>query len=181
MSINYTNLRLALYQIINTLTGKQTIWSNQNANTPEGDCLILNISSFRFVGGTDWQSKPNASDEAQTQGDRELILSIQCISENSMQILLDLIDKLNLSSGTDLLCSKKIAYVDMDGDIANITTYINKSFETRAAVDLVFRISKNYSAPTVDQVNHVSSVGINGELVENATEEPYPVEFVVNE
>ena len=54
MSINIVGLKTALATVINTLTSKKVIWSDQNAPTPDGDYIAMKISSVRFVGGTDY-------------------------------------------------------------------------------------------------------------------------------
>lgn len=183
MSINVKSLKTAIAAVIKELTTKNVIWANQNSNTPDGEFLSLKISSTRFIGFTDWTGSPEEQEDqtfqTPTQGDREIVLSIQCISQNSMEILLDLVDKLNLNSYLELLASKKIAYIGMDGDIADITVQINNSFETRAAVDLVFRISKNYSSATDNETGIVESVEIAGELDGNGLETPVEIDLIV--
>ena len=87
MSINIVGLKTALATVINTLTSKKVIWSDQNAPTPDGDYIAMKISSVRFVGGTDYYSKPNAGELSKTQGDREIVLSLTCVSEDGMGIL----------------------------------------------------------------------------------------------
>lgn len=183
MSINIKSLKTAIAAVIKTLSTKDVIWANQNSNTPDGEFLSLKISSTRFIGFSDWQGSPELQEDetfqTPTQGDREIVLSIQCISQNSMEILLDLVDKLNLNSQLELLASKKIAYIGMDGDIADITVQINNSFETRAAVDLVFRISKNYSSVTDNETEIVESVELSGELDGNGLETPLEIDLTV--
>jgi hypothetical protein len=180
MAIAFDSLRTNLATVLNTITGKKIVWSNQNANTPSGDFVLLKITSMRFVGFTDWQGKPDASEKTQTQGDREIVLSIQAISENAMGILLDLLDKLNLNSNIDLLSTNKIAFVNVEGGVNDITTQVGHSFESRAAVDLVFRISKNYSSATEDDTAVVQSIGIGGELDGNVLPDPVELSIVVD-
>lgn len=186
MTVNVKSLKINLATIIKTLTGKNVIWMNQNSNTPAGEFLMLKISSMRMVGFTDYYSKPqikSIEDDTymvDTQGDRELILSIQCISENSMEILLDLVNKLNLNNNLSLLSSKKIAFVDLEGDISDISTMINNSFESRATVDLIFRISKNYSTATDNEIEIVESIGIQGTLDNNGVLDPVAVDLTVD-
>lgn len=183
MSVNLKSLKTALAEVLKTLSTKSVIWANQNSNTPDGEFLSLKISSMRFVGLTDWQGAPELQDDqtfsVPTQGDREIVLSIQCISQNSMEILLDLVDKLNLNSHLELLASKKLAYIGLDGDIADITVQINNSFETRAAVDLIFRISKNYSSDTANETGIIESVELSGELDGNGLEDPVVINLTV--
>lgn len=183
MSINIKSLKTAIAAVIKTLSTKDVIWANQNSNTPDGEFLSLKISSTRFIGFSDWQGSPELQEDetfqVPTQGDREIVLSIQCISQNSMEILLDLVDKLNLNSHLELLASKKLAYIGMDGDIADITVQINNSFETRAAVDLVFRISKNYSSDSDNELGIIESVELSGELDGNGLEDPVEVDLTV--
>lgn len=182
MSINYKELRTNLIFIVNSLTGEKVIWQNQNSNTPDGEFLSMKITSMRKIGGTDWEGKPvevDATFFSPTQGDREFILNIQAISQDSMEILLDLIDKLDLNTTIELLNSKKIAYVGLDGDIADITVQIDNSFETRASAELLFRISKNYTANTVNEVEIVESIGIEGEF-NNDTPNPLDIDLIVS-
>jgi len=164
MSINILGLKTSLATVINTLTNKKVKWADQNSPVPNGDYIDMKISSVRFLGGTDYYSKPNADGLIQTQGDRELVLSLICISEDAMGILLDLIDKLELPNNFDLLFENKLSYVNIESDPVDITITVNKSFETRSAVDLVFRISKNYSSDTQISVPVVNSIGILGEV-----------------
>jgi hypothetical protein len=184
MSINFRSLQVNLATVIKELTSQVVVWSNQNTNTKDGDHLILNITSIRIIGGTDWEgpaiAKGDGTFAAKTQGDREIVLSIQSISKNCMEILLDLVNKLNFNSTLRLLGSKKFAFVGLDGDIANITVQVNNSFETRAAVDLVFRISKNYSAASEDAVGIIESIGIEGTLGGNGVEDPVDINMTVD-
>lgn len=177
--INYKSLQTNLAALIKTLTNQVIVWSNQNANTPNGDFLAMKITSMKFIGATDWTDKPDETGNAATQGDRELILSIQSISQNAMEILLDLLNKLNLNSTLELLSSKKLAYVGLDGDIADITVQINNSFETRATGEFVFRISKNYSNDAGDDVEVIESVETQGELDGNALVDPVLIDLIV--
>lgn len=181
--INFKALRVNLATLVKELTENVVIFSNQNANTPSGDYIVLKVSSVRFIGATDWQGNPNEDELAETQGDREVVLSVQVISESSMEILLDLVNKLNLNSKLELLTSKKLAYVNLDGDISDITVQINNSFENRATADLVFRISKNYYDATdeegKDNIGIVTSVGMSGQLDGNGLEDPVEIDLTV--
>jgi hypothetical protein len=139
----------------------------------------MKISSVRFVGGTDYYSKPNAGELSKTQGDREIVLSLTCVSEDGMGILLELINKLELPSNLNLLCQNKLAYVNIESDPVDITTTINKSFETRSVAELIFRISKNYSSDTEDSVPIVNSIGISGDVDGDQQEDPFTIEMTV--
>jgi hypothetical protein len=178
MSINIVELKTALATVINTLTSKKVIWSDQNAPTPNGDYIAMKISSIRFIGGTDYYSKPNVDELSKTQGDREIVLSLTCVSQDGMGILLELINKLELPSNLDLLCQNKLVYVNIEIDPVDITTTINKSFETRSVAELIFRISKNYSSHTEDSVPIVNSIGISGD-VNDQKEDPFAIEMTV--
>lgn len=178
MAINYILLKTSIVEVIKELTGQIVIWSNQNSNTPSGDFLILKISSVR-KNGNDWEGKPNFLGISETQGDREIVLSIISVSVNSMQILTDLIDKIELNKNSELLTSKKLAYVGLDGDIVDIATQINNSFESRASTELIFRISKNYSSNTENEIEIVESAKINGELNENVLIDPLDISLTI--
>ena len=181
MSINIVGLKTALATVINTLTSKKVIWSDQNAPTPDGDYIAMKISSVRFVGGTDYYSKPNAGELSKTQGDREIILSLIAVSETSLEILLNLVDKLNLYSNLELLCQNKVAYVGLESEPVDITTIINNSFESRSSAEMVFRISKNYSSATEDAVAAVTSIGIAGEVDGDQVKDPFAINITVAE
>ena len=96
-----------------------------------------------------------------------------------MGILLELINKLELPSNLDLLCQNKLAYVNIESDPVDITTTINKSFETRSVAELIFRISKNYSSDTEDSVSIVNSIGISGGVDGDQQEDPFTIEMTV--
>jgi len=179
MSINIVELKTALATVINVLTSKKVIWLGQNAPDPDGDHIAMKISSVRFIGGTDYYSKPNTGELSKTQGDREIVLSLTCVSEDAMEILLELINKLELPSNLSLLCQNKLAYVNIESDPVDITTTINESFETRSVAELIFRISKNYSSNTEDNVPAINSIGISGNVDSDQQKDPFIIETVV--
>lgn len=172
-------LKSELATIINTLTSKKIIWSDQNAPTPNGDYIAMKISSIRFLGGTDYYSKPDSNELSKTQGDREIVLSLTCISEDGMGILLELINKLELASNLDLLCQSKIAYVSIESDPIDVTTTINNNFETRCVLQLIFRISKNYSSATEDNIKAINSIEISGEANGKQQSNPFNIEMTI--
>lgn len=162
MAVNLSELRTAIYTIINTLTGQETVWQNQNAPTPNGDYILLKTTGFIKIGN-DWQGNYQEC-SSETQGDREFVLNIIAVSKEAEGILLDLIDKLELQSTLEFLTIAKMSYIDQDGSIIPLTTEINGSFETRAAVDLRFRISKNYSFDTKDNIKIVQAIQYAGDF-----------------
>ena len=66
-----------------------------------------------------------------------------------------------------MLFQNKIAYVKIENEPIDITVQINKSFESRVSVDLVFRISKNFGNSKDLQVKVVEEVSYRGELLTN--------------
>jgi len=179
MSMNIIELKTSFAQIINNLTNKKVIWSDQNAPTPDGDYIAMKISSIRFIGATDYYSKPDENETIKTQGDREIVLSLTCVSEDAMGILLELINKLELPNNFNLLFQNKIVYVNIESDPVDITTNINKSFETRSFVELIFRISKNYSLEQEYSLPKVNSIGITGETSSSSQDDPFVIEMNV--
>jgi len=179
MSINFIDLKTNIATVITTLTSKPVIWSDQNAPTPNGDYIVLKIPTVRNPGGTDWESKPNATEEIETQGDREVILSLIAVGETGMDILTNLDSSLNLSSNLELLCQNKLAYVGLESEATDITTIIGNSFETRAAAEIIFRISKNYSAAG-DTVPAVTSIDVDGTAQSENSVDPFSIEFTVD-
>lgn len=179
MAINVLGLKTALAGVINNLTSEKVLWSDQNAPTPSGDYIAMKITSIRFLGGTDYYSKPNGSELSQTQGDREILLSLICVSEDGMEILLDLINKLESPSNADLLLENKFAYVGIESDPVDVTTTINESFETRTALELIFRISKNYSSLSEESVPVVNSIGINGDVDSDQQNNPFSIVMTI--
>lgn len=159
--INYTTLKTNIAEIIVALTSLQVIWQEQNASTPSGDFIMLKIESLQKIGYTDSVLPPNDSGISETQGDREFILNVQCISKDAMQILSEFENKLNLKTSLELLDEAKLAYINQDGDISDITTKIGDRFENRASIDLRFRISKNYSSNTTENVGIIENVNMS--------------------
>jgi len=178
MSIVFKSLKTNIATVINTLTGESVIWSNQNAPTPSGDYIILKISTVRNLGGTDWEGAPDSNENIQTQGDREIVLSLIAVSEDGMDILTNLDISLNLSSNLDLLCQNKLAYVGLESDVADITVDIDNSFETRAAFEMIFRVSKNYSA-SGNSLPAVESISIGGDVQGENSTDPFSIDLIV--
>jgi hypothetical protein len=55
---------------------------------------------------------------------------------------------------------------------------INGAFENRASVDLIFRISKNYSSEDSYEVEIINKIDINAEITGNSSETP--IEFDIS-
>jgi hypothetical protein len=183
--ININELKTNLAYVFKTITQIPVIWANQNANTPSGDFILLKISAIRSIGATDYESPPMIDNQQQntykifTNGDREIVLSIQCISENSFEILLDFLNKIRLNKNNiDILNEKKLVFVGVEGDIADITTNINGAFESRASLELIFRVSKNYSSDDTYEVGVVEKIEMDATLQGNASETP--IEFDIS-
>lgn len=182
--INIKELKINLAKSIKDLTNQNVIWSNQNANTPDGDFILLKISSIRIIGALETQSAPVLIDNQyfiKTFGDVEIVLSVQCISENSFDILLYFLNKLRLNLTSEIFDEKKIVFVGQEGDIIDITTTINGSFENRASVDLLFRISKNYSSEDKYSVGIVEKIGIDASLDGNAKNTPIEFDITIEQ
>tara|TARA_R110000782_G_scaffold204639_1_gene293094 strand:- start:80 stop:619 length:540 start_codon:yes stop_codon:yes gene_type:complete len=179
MNINVIELQTAFATVINTLTSTRVIWSDQNSNTPNGDYIALKLTSFGLNTGLDFYSKPNDSEIMQTQGDRVVTLSLTCTSHNAMQILLQLVDKLQSPNNIELLDDNKIVYINIESDLLDITTNINNSFETRAFVGLTFRISKNYSSNGEEEMKVVRVITLEGELDGKLVPEEFVIDTVI--
>tara|TARA_R110000787_G_scaffold129434_2_gene241260 strand:- start:241 stop:780 length:540 start_codon:yes stop_codon:yes gene_type:complete len=178
MSIKIISLKKNIATIIVAMTGVPVIWANQNAPTPDGDYIVLKIPTVRNPGGTDWEGNPNADEEVETQGDRELILSLIAVGERGMEILTNLDISLNLSTNLNLMCQNRVAYVGLESGATDITTIIGKSFEIRAAAEMIFRISKNYSA-TANTVPATVSIGVGGTVEDGNGGESFPIGIIV--
>jgi len=179
MTIKFNILQDNLAEVINTLTGELCVWANQNAPTPDNDCIILKIDSIAFTGGTDYQSQPNNLGEYDTHGERELLLSITSMSDNSLQILLDLIESLQLELAQTLLCEKKIALGRIESQPLDITTQIGKDFEAKAIMTILFKISKNYFDDAVKIIDIVESVEISGVADGDSVQTPQDIDIEV--
>tara|TARA_R110000868_G_scaffold156005_5_gene382686 strand:+ start:67 stop:582 length:516 start_codon:yes stop_codon:yes gene_type:complete len=161
--INFLDLQKDIRDVIVALTGLNVIWSEENGNTPSGDFVLLKINSLDKLYYQDYSGYYNNTlGKAKTQGNREFVLSVQCISKNSMGILAELISQFDLQENYELL--GKLVFVTKDGDINDITTKIDDRFEHRSAVDLRFRISKNYTQDLGDNVSYIETVQIESNI-----------------
>lgn len=179
--INLKSLKINIASVIKELSSKNVIWSNQNANCPSGEFILLKISNFKTINSTDYESESYFSNNkyfTKSNGDREFILNIQCISENCVEILLDLLNKIKLNSNSNVLDEKKLVFVSQDTDIIDITTIINGAYESRASVDVVFRISKNYSSEDINETDIIEKIEIDAVLQDNAKQQP--IEFDIS-
>jgi hypothetical protein len=162
--INFNALKTNIALLITDLTSQVVIWGDQNSSTPTGDFIRIKIDNFSKIGFEDWTGHPDDTGIAPTQGDREIILSIQSISINSMQILAELVGDLELQETLGSLREKKLVYVNQEGDITDITTKIGDRFESRAVLNLRFRISRNYTVDNGDNTNYVKTVEIKSKV-----------------
>ena len=162
--INFSALETNLLDLIGNLTGEYTIWGSRNGSMPKGDFIRVKIDNLSKIGFEDWTGRPDDTGIAPTQGDREITLSVQSISINAMQILAELVSKLELQENLQSLKEKKLVYVNQEGDITDLTTKIGGRFESKAVVGLRFRISKNYTVDNGDNTNYIKTVEIKSKV-----------------
>lgn len=172
--IDFSLLKTNLFDLIEDLTSEVIVWGDQNSSTPTGDFIRLKIDNLSKIGFEDWTGRPDDTGIAPTQGDREIILSVKSISINAMQILTELVGKLELQENLQSLREKKLVYVNQEGNITDITTKIADRFESRAAVDLRFRISRNYTVDNGDNTNYIKTVEIKSKV--DNFEDEYKIE-----
>lgn len=164
MAINFTDLRTNLFQSIKGLTNLKCYWQQQNAPAFVGDHLALKISTIDSVVGTDYVSKPDENGAVHTAGYREFILNVIAVSPEAMGELINLEIKLNEPFNLNFLNDKGIVFVDAETPPIDITIMRDKNYETRAYMELRFRISKNYCDPAVNTIDIIESAKIDGIL-----------------
>lgn len=169
-----TNFATLIYDLLQL----PVMWKNQNAPTIQGDSITLNISNMETIGATDYESLPDENEKATMQGDREIILTVDIISESSFELCIDLINKFRLNSAVDALTIRKMAYVRIEAEPSDISNTINNSFENRAYCELRFRISKVYFNENSIDVPVINTIEGVGELYGGGLKtEPYIVNF----
>lgn len=167
------DLKNNLVQLINNITGVRVIKANQNAPRPKTDYITLLLSTSSKVG-EEQISMADIDGDITIGTDRDLTITLQCISEDSLQILEDLKFDIKKESNLETLRDVEIAYVNA-GDVIDITELIGSNeMETRASVDLFFRTAI-VATDNVGIVDKVSGKTIMVNPDGSTIESPYTI------
>lgn len=143
--MSYATKKAAIIKWIELATGYpigKVIWDNQNMPRPTKPYISAKMFAFRAVN-REYIDKPNISGVSNIITHKEFTLSIQCYSDGSIdpiEKLLNLQDSLNKNKYDLLLGNEQIAFVTMLMGPTDTTIKLDTMFESRASMDLLFRI-----------------------------------------
>lgn len=166
MSIVFDTLQNSIYAWANANSpiDVPVIWYYPNAPMPETTYISLNITTFNKMA---WDYIPRPLDDpgnVTLKGDREITLNVQCYGINPMQILENLRTSVQTEIVKNLLNADGLAYFGTES-IIDLTSLVDSRYESRASVDMYFRIGQQYS----DILGTIATVEVTEEFF-NAAE-----------
>ena len=151
MTIDFAALRTTLYNWAtqNVPAGMPVVYYYPNAPRPTNngtpvDYVSLYLSTFVQIGRDYNQDPLDDSGIALFVGDREFTLQVQAYGTLSMQVLENLRTSLQKQSVLSSLRVGGVVYFNW-APILDITDLVDSRYESRASMDLFFRIAQNYT------------------------------------
>lgn len=137
--ININDIKEALQSTIANITNIPVIFANQNAPRPNTDYITILLSTVVDFG-IEFFSKADAiTGEITKIKNKDLSFSIQCMSENGIQILENLKSEITKQVYYDTLCNNNVIFINAT-DINDTTVLLESHFlEPRASMDMFFR------------------------------------------
>lgn len=155
--INFSTMKLALYNWASTNSGITTVWAYQNSPQPPFPFLTLYLFSFIQIG-FDEVNLPNNAGSSKIVGQREFTMTCTAEGSNAMGILEALANSLEKPSVQASLRANNLVYIRRIS-INDLPTLEETQYKERAALDIQFRIADIFN-DDVGLIEHV-------ELTEN--------------
>jgi hypothetical protein len=151
-----------IYNIVNAVTPTPDPLiivqrANINAPRPKTDYITVLFPTLAQIG-EEQSTRPDENGDILRVSDRDITVSLQCISENAMDILEDLKRDIKSKANLQLLRNAGLAYVDM-GDVLDITATLgDNDMESRASLDLFLRTAVSITE-NVGIIESISGTG----------------------
>jgi hypothetical protein len=145
MSVQFSDIKDALYDWANGATNQTVRWANQDATAPAKPYVILRIMSARQLGDMhpinaveDGEIVPNERVEVtQYQG----VLSVQCFGPGAYETALSLQNTLNNAASMETLASAGVVLYNDGSPVNDLTGLDEHNNEERAQFDAPMRFS----------------------------------------
>lgn len=151
--ITLTNLQKNIYDIFVPVLGT-LIWAYPNADRPSQPYIDMNISPVSKIGGNDYMNSPNSAGLSTFTGNREIVLNFRSFGVGGIDKLNSLFDVVEKPSFHQSMLAKEIVYVRFMTGVLDITEIVNTTYEERGVVDMLLRISSQYT-DDVGLIEHV--------------------------
>lgn len=164
MSFSSSTIENALYAWASGVSGKTTIWRNQNAPAPSAPYMTLFITNFVKVGW-DYQTQTNDDGKAALMGNRELNLEINYYGTGGLDVFEKLTTSLQTEIVSQTLTASGLFYFDkvMQENISGLDQSTN-GFEERYIMELRFRYSnQGITDPDLFDTNIIQTTEVLGE------------------
>lgn len=136
----------------------------ENAPRPTYNYVTIDITTFTQIG-EDYTPQPTDDvGDVEMVGNREFTVQLQAYGGDSMGILETLRCSLQKLTVLDTLRNNGIIFV-MHFPIQDITELVNSKFESRATMDVLFRMGQTYQ----DTLGSIDTVEIEEEFFEGDT------------
>jgi hypothetical protein len=137
--ININEIKEALQSTITAIVEMPVIFANQNAPRPDSDYITILLSTVVDNGIEFFSKADSVTGEITKIINKDLSFSIQCISENGMQILENLKTEITKQVYLDMLYNCNVIFVNAN-DVNDTTVLLESHYmETRAGIDMFFR------------------------------------------
>ena len=143
MPLNFETVKTNLYDwVLANCPGCSVIFLNENAPRPAQPYVTLFLSSMNQIG-EDYTPEADINGLVDMVGDREFTLQIQTYGGDCITRLENLRSSLQMQTVLDTLRTNGIVFVN-HFPINDTTELLDSRFETRAAMDVLFRIGQDY-------------------------------------
>lgn len=138
------------------------IFANQNAPRPDGDYITLLLMNIPY-SGQDWTGAVNALTGKRTRlTDMDLLYSVQCISDDAVEILHNLRSELLSEESNELFMIDGISINDI-GEVRDITAILGTDLlETRAIMEIRTRMIDEKT----EDVGYIESAEVGGNILD---------------
>jgi len=141
MALNFETVKTNLYDwAVSVAPGIPVIFYNQNAPRPSLPYITLYLQSLLAIG-EDYTTTPDVIGGVDLIGDREFTLQVQSYGGDPMTLLENMRTSLQKQTVLDTLREDGIVFVN-HFPINDITALLDTEFETRASMDILFRIAQ---------------------------------------
>lgn len=143
MPLNIETVKTDLYDwaVANIPISVPVIFYYPNAPRPDIPYVSLFLLNFLQIGD-DWHSSPDNIGSSNVIGDREMTLTVNCYGGDPFTVLENLRSSLQNQSVLDTLRDNGIVFVQQL-PINDISSLLDTEFESRAAMDILFRIAQD--------------------------------------
>lgn len=154
--MTFDTLQIFLVSLINSITGKTTIWQKQNAPKPKKPYLAIRLFGFHGIGQDEILLNGPTITDVIVSDHKDVTLECQWIGPGSMGGLLLLQQAMKKPTILDR-CTAAGVCIDSLGEVMDIATLLDSNeFEERAVIEFNTR----FALQSVDNPGVIETVNI---------------------